>query len=118
MISYAQNFEDVMIARLFDDTHRGFYVDVGAAPPNFLSVTRHFYDRGWSGVNVEPTFRFYPLLCEDRPRHINLQCAIGNGPRFATLYEIPDYAENSTLDPPVAGRLLPPQPPPPAPPVG
>ena len=27
MISYAQNFEDVMIARLFDDTYRGFFVD-------------------------------------------------------------------------------------------
>jgi FkbM family methyltransferase len=106
MISYAQNFEDVMIARLFDDTHRGFYVDAGAAHPDFLSVTRHFYDRGWSGVNVEPTFRFYPLLCEARPRDINLQCAIGNGPRFATLYEIPDYAENSTLDPAVADRLV------------
>src|SRR3984893_5551214 len=106
MISYAQNFEDVMIARLFDDTHRGFYVDVGAAHPDFLSVTRHFYDRGWSGVNVEPTFRFYPLLCEARPRDVNLQCAIGNGPRFATLYEIPDYAENSTLDPAVADRLV------------
>ena len=72
MISYAQNFEDVMIARLFDDTHRGFYVDVGAAHRDLLSVTRHFYDRGWSGVNVEPTFCFYPLLCDARPRDINL----------------------------------------------
>jgi hypothetical protein len=61
-----------MIARLFDDTHRGFYVDVGAAHRDLLSVTRHFYDRGWSGVNVEPTFCFYPLLCDARPRDINL----------------------------------------------
>jgi hypothetical protein len=44
MISYAQNFEDVMIARLFDAGYRGFYVDIGAAHPDFLSVTRHFYD--------------------------------------------------------------------------
>ena len=105
MISYAQNFEDVMIARLFDDTYRGFYVDVGAAHPDFLSITRHFYDRGWSGVNVEPSFCFYPLLCEARPRDINLQCAIGNDPGFATFYEIPAFAENSTLDSAVADRL-------------
>ena len=64
--------EDVMTARLFDDTHRGFYVDVGAAHRDLLSVTRHFYDRGWSGVNVEPTFCFYPLVCDARPREINL----------------------------------------------
>jgi FkbM family methyltransferase len=105
MISYAQNFEDVMIARLFDDMHRGFYVDIGAAHPDFLSVTRHFYDRGWCGVNIEPTFCFYPLLCEARPRDINLQCAIGNGPGFTTFYEIPAFAENSTLASAVADRL-------------
>jgi FkbM family methyltransferase len=105
MISYAQNFEDVMIARLFDDMHRGFYVDIGAAHPDFLSVTRHFYDRGWCGVNIEPTFCFYPLLCEARPRDINLQCAIGNGPGFTTFYEIPAFAENSTLASGVADRL-------------
>ena len=105
MISYAQNFEDVMIARLFGDMHRGFYVDIGAAHPDFLSVTRHFYDRGWCGVNIEPTFCFYPLLCEARPRDINLQCAIGNGPGLATFYEVSAFAENSTLASAVADRL-------------
>ncbi len=105
MISYAQNFEDVMIARLFDAHYRGFYVDIGAAHPDNLSVTRHFYDQGWSGINVEPTFRFYPLLCKARPRDINLQCAVGNGPGLATLYEIPKFAENSTLERNVADRL-------------
>jgi FkbM family methyltransferase len=105
MISYAQNFEDVMIARLFDAHYRGFYVDIGAAHPDFLSVTRHFYDQGWSGINVEPTFRFYPLLCEARHRDTNLQCAIGSSPGLATFYEIPNYAENSTLERTVADRL-------------
>ncbi len=105
MISYAQNFEDVMIARLFDAHYCGFYVDIGAAHPDYLSVTRHFYDQGWSGINVEPTFRFYPLLCEARPRDINLQCAVGNGPGLATFYEIPKFAENSTLERAVANHL-------------
>jgi FkbM family methyltransferase len=105
MISYAQNFEDVMIARLFDPHYHGFYVDIGAAHPDFLSVTHHFYDLGWSGINVEPTFRFYPLLCEARHRDTNLQCAIGNSPGLATFYEIPTLAENSTLERLVADRL-------------
>lgn len=105
MISYAQNFEDVMIARLFYAGYGGFYVDIGAAHPDYLSVTRHFYDQGWSGINIEPTFRFYPLLCEARPRDINLQCAIGNSSGLATFYEIPTVAENSTLERTVADRL-------------
>ncbi len=105
MISYSQNFEDVMIARLFDSDYRGFYVDIGAAHPEYLSVTRHFYDHGWSGLNVEPTIHFYPLLRQDRQRDINLQCAIGNNPGPATFYEIPMFAENSTLERVVADRL-------------
>jgi FkbM family methyltransferase len=105
MLSYAQNFEDVMIARIFDANYRGFYVDIGAGHPDYLSVTRHFYDQGWWGINVEPSLRFYPLLCKARSRDINLQCAIGNSPGLATFYEIPKFAENSTLERPVADRL-------------
>jgi FkbM family methyltransferase len=105
MISHAQNFEDVMIARLFDADYRGFYIDIGAAHPDYLSVTRHFYDQGWYGINVEPTFHFFPLLCKARPRDTNLQCAISNSSGLATFYEIPKFAENSTLERPVAGRL-------------
>jgi FkbM family methyltransferase len=105
VISYAQNFEDVMIARLFDASHCGFYVDIGAAHPDYLSVTRHFYDQGWLGINVEPSLHFYPLLCKTRLRDINLPCAIGNSPGLATFYEIPKSAENSTLERPVADRL-------------
>ena len=37
MISYAQNFEDVMLARVFAGRSDGFYVDVGAADPINLS---------------------------------------------------------------------------------
>src|SRR5260370_16349910 len=107
MISYAQNFEDVMISRLFEAGYRGFYVDVGAAHPEFLSVTCHFYNHGWSGINVEPTDRFYPLLCDARPNDINLQCAIGASPGRAIFYEFAKFAENPTLHPPL------PTPPPP-----
>jgi FkbM family methyltransferase len=105
MISYAQNFEDVMIARLFDADYRGFYIDIGAAHPDYLSVTRHFYNHGWSGINVEPALRFYEMLCADRPKDINLRCAIGNEPGLATFYEIPKCTENSTLERSVADRI-------------
>src|SRR5687767_10524500 len=77
LISYAQNFEDVMIARLFPHDYCGFYIDIGAAHPTHLSVTKHFYDSGWSGVNVEPLPRFFQKLAAARPRDINLQAMIG-----------------------------------------
>ena len=72
MITYAQNFEDVMLARAFKGRERGFYVDVGAGDPNYMSVTRWFYDQGWSGINLEPNRTFFKKLVTSRPRDITL----------------------------------------------
>ena len=78
MISYAQNFEDVLLARAFSGRDRGFYIDVGAWHPVIDSVTKHFYDLGWSGINVEPVEEYFKLLQKERPRDINLQLAVGD----------------------------------------
>ena len=47
MISYAQNFEDVILQRVFHACDQGRYVDIGGYDPTIDSVTKHFYDRGW-----------------------------------------------------------------------
>lgn len=77
MISFGYNFEDVYIQRLFPGKTEGFYIDVGAAHPTEGSVTRHFYDLGWSGINIEPQDQYFQLLQKERPRDINLQIAVG-----------------------------------------
>ena len=77
-ISYAQNFEDVLLNRVFRDKLDGLYIDIGALHPTFDSVTRAFYDRGWSGINIEPIQDFYNAICQERPRDINLNIAISD----------------------------------------
>lgn len=77
-ISYAQNFEDVMLWRALKHIEQGFYVDVGAAWPDEHSVTRAFYDRGWRGINVEPDPELHRQLQESRPRDQNLRLAVGD----------------------------------------
>jgi FkbM family methyltransferase len=77
MISYAQNFEDVMLARVFGDKRDGFYIDVGAWHPLLDSVTKHFYDLGWRGINIEPSPEYFALLKRDRRRDINCCLALG-----------------------------------------
>jgi len=77
MISYAQNFEDVILNRLFHNVPVGRYIDVGAYDPVVDSVTKHFYDKGWSGVNVEPVTRFHAKFEEQRPRDWNLNVVLG-----------------------------------------
>lgn len=72
MISYSQNFEDVILNRFFKNTNIGFYVDVGAHDPIIDSVTKHFYDKGWSGINIEPVNLAFKKLQAERKRDINL----------------------------------------------
>jgi FkbM family methyltransferase len=76
-VSYAQNFEDVLLWRLFRQKS-GFYVDVGAAHPVKDSVTRLFYLNGWTGINVEPNPDYFSLLQRQRPLDINLCCAVAD----------------------------------------
>lgn len=85
-ISYAQNAEDVRLHRAFAGKHDGFYVDVGANHPVTLSVTKHFYEQGWSGLNCEPLPSHFRLLQADRPRDINLNVGCSNQPGELTLY--------------------------------
>jgi FkbM family methyltransferase len=89
-ISYAQNFEDVMLWRALKHIDQGFYIDVGANDPDQDSVTKAFYERGWSGINVEPAPQWFERLEKARPQDINLQLALGAEPGEITLYEIPD----------------------------
>ena len=77
IVSYAQNFEDVMLWRALKHVSNGFYVDVGANDPCVDSVTRLFYEHRWYGINIEPLSQHFIDLQRARPRDINLQCAAG-----------------------------------------
>jgi FkbM family methyltransferase len=99
MITYAQNFEDVMLARLFKEQATGFYVDVGAWHPTVHSVTRHFYELGWRGVNVEPIRRQFALFETERPRDVNLNVAVGDTPGTFRFFECEDDTSLSTANP-------------------
>ena len=48
-VSYAQNFEDVMLWRALKHVENGFYVDIGAQDPLVDSVSLAFYEHGWQG---------------------------------------------------------------------
>lgn len=85
MISYAQAAEDVILRRGLHDVKDGFYVDLGAGSPDNDSVTRYFYDHGWSGINIEPQPHLHTLLQQRRPRDTNLQCAIAAHSSTRTL---------------------------------
>lgn len=104
MISYAQNFEDVMLARAFRTRETGFYIDIGAMDPSHDSVTKHFYDLGWSGINVEPDHRFYEKLVAERPRDVNLELAVGDAEEERIMYMF-ETSGISTFNPTARDRF-------------
>ncbi len=77
MVSYAQNFEDVILRRALQEIEQGFYIDIGAWHPIHDSVTAWFYDTGWHGINVEPNPQYFTELERARTRDTNLQCVVG-----------------------------------------
>jgi FkbM family methyltransferase len=103
IVSYAQNFEDVMLARCFPGP-TGFYVDVGANDPDIDSVTRVFYERGWSGINIEPIAANFARLKKRRPRDLNLHLAAGDADGAITFYEIGQWHGYSTIDAAIAAQ--------------
>jgi len=100
VISYAQNFEDVMLARAFRGLAQGFYIDVGAMDPVTHSVTCHFYDQGWHGINIEPARRHFARLVELRPRDINLNFALGEREEVRDFFDVPESGLSSLSDAP------------------
>jgi FkbM family methyltransferase len=88
MVSYAQNGEDVILARAFAADHAGFYIDVGASDPTVDSVTKHFYDHGWSGINVEPAALSAGELRDERPRDVTLELALAAAEGHRRFYEL------------------------------
>lgn len=95
MISFAQNREDVLIDRVFRKPD-GFFIDVGACHPVSDSVTKHLSMIGWRGINIEPD----PDMCQahaaDRPRDINLQCAVGAIAGTVVLHQLPNRFMSTT----------------------
>jgi FkbM family methyltransferase len=98
MISYAQNHEDVVLDRALGAPN-GFYVDVGAASPLTASVTRHFYDLGWSGINIEPLGGYVAELRRERPRDWTIEAVAGSSPGQSGFYVVQSDQDLSTFDP-------------------
>jgi FkbM family methyltransferase len=108
LISYAQNGEDIVLARALKPWDvKGFWVDCGAGHPKYDSVTKLFSQFGWTGINIEPLADEFMLLTQDRPLDENVQCLLGAKNGTGTIYSGP--AENrgsSTTDPSLAARYV------------
>jgi FkbM family methyltransferase len=97
-LSYAQNFEDVMLWRALGHIPEGMYIDIGAQHPRIDSISRSFYEHGWRGIHVEPVPAFADLVRADRPDEAVLQIALGNAEGTLELNVIADTGLSTAVD--------------------
>ena len=76
--TFANGNTDLFIDLLLGCKTIGHYIDVGANDDNLPNSTRRFYNRGWSGINIEPQKKQFDNLCVSRKRDTNLNVAISD----------------------------------------
>ncbi len=82
VISWGQDGEDILLTSIFskmiDSGQKGVYVDVGAHHPYRFSNTYWAYQRGWTGVNIEPDQELFQKFLTFRPKDINVNAGIAD----------------------------------------
>ena len=96
LLSYAQNMEDVLLARLFEGQATGFYIDVGGGHAVADNVSFLFYLRGWRGIVVEPQAKLSRLYRRVRPRDILITELAGREAGVLDLFEATTFHGLST----------------------
>lgn len=88
-VSYAQNFEDVLLWRALSHVKNGHYIDIGAQDPVIDSVSLAFYEAGWRGIHVEATPFYASKLREARPDEVVIEAVVTDAGGPISFYEIP-----------------------------
>lgn len=92
---YGQNAEDIFLSVYFKNKQKELYVDIGAHHPIRISNTYQLYQKGWSGINVDPLPGCMAEFNERRPLDINLEMGIGKDPGHCIYYSFSEPAYNT-----------------------
>lgn len=104
--SYAQEGEDVLLARMLANVNNGFYVEVGAHHPFRFSNTYYFYKhRGFTGICVDPLPSLKDQFAQYRPNDIFLEMGVGGQKSELTYYMFNEPALNTFDKSTIEGRL-------------
>ena len=87
-----------MLHRVLGDLATGHYLEIGAGHPTNGSISRPFYDRGWSGITVESMVNLVEAHRFERPRDIQVHAVAGRaGTERKILGVTPAHAEVPSL---------------------
>ena len=104
-LSFSQNFEDFRLSRALSGIESGFYIDIGAYDPILDSVSAHFYEKGWRGINVEPVTEKFEKYASLRDEDLTLNLLIGKSEGEEVFYEILGTGL-STMDFEISSKII------------
>lgn len=93
--SYSQEGEDLVVARYFDGKRDGYYIDIGAHHPFRFSNTYKFYEKGWSGICIDPLPECEELFKKYRQRDIFVQKGVSDKNETLKYYMFNEPALNT-----------------------
>lgn len=95
--SHSQLQQDLWIVSEVGETHRGFFVEVGAFDGVNLSNTYLLEKLGWSGILAEPNPKYTSLIRESRLAQLCTQPVAGQSGETLTMLFCPDTPELSSM---------------------
>lgn len=93
--SFSQEGEDRVLANIFRGKKSGFYVDVGAHHPFYLSNTHLFYRNNWRGINIDANPDCMQAFKIHRPLDININTGVGTHEGEMCFYNFEEPALSS-----------------------
>jgi FkbM family methyltransferase len=94
---FGQDGEDVLL-RVFcykGKAYKGFYVDIGAFDPVQASNTQWFYERHWTGINIDANPCSIKLFNKRRKRDINVESGVSDKSGVMEYYY---WGEDSSMN--------------------
>ncbi len=96
--SYSSEGEDKILYGFLKEIKNGFYVDVGAYHPVKANNTLLLYQKGWKGINIDPSSFSIDLFNYLRPKDENYNFAVSNKNEFINLYYSKSYDQLATAN--------------------
>jgi FkbM family methyltransferase len=92
---YAQHKQDEFLEKVvFKGFKNGVYVDVGAHDGLSINNTLYFEkENDWTGINIEPMKKIYDRLVQNRPKSLNINCAVSVENGYSDFIEVDGYPE-------------------------
>jgi FkbM family methyltransferase len=99
---YAEFQTDRIIREEFfpDLSYKGLMVEVGAATPNFLSMSKHFRDSGWRCICVEPNPKYVQMHKNSGSEVYQFACSSEDADNvdFQIVHKSDNYEANEITD--------------------